>query len=218
MLIHVTERTKKHLSNIIAVYKHNCNRAVGFPVFERNYNDKIVFRQGQKDNFYHYIADNPRRYLAKRLHPEFFMRTVNYEVDGKVYALYGNLFLLNAPDKTVVRYSSKHTDLQRRQKEHDYHEAMRTRGVLVSPFIHPDERAVRDNAIQAGCSLIKVVQNGFSDRFKPSGADFDLCAAGRLLLIGPTAYSTRHIDLRRDAAMSANALAEALAAHLGRLI
>lgn len=212
MLLRVKERTDRHLSHLLGIYKLGCNRELSVRAFDDGFNDKIVFRKGQKDAFYRYITDNPRRYLARRLHREFFERTVNFEVDGTVYALYGNLFLLNAPDKTVVRYSSRHTADERRRKEGEYAEAMRTRGVLVSPFIHPEERAVRDRAVAAGCPLIKVVQNGFGARFKPSGADFDLCAEGRLLLIGPAEVTTRRVDLHRGAAMAANALAEAVAA------
>lgn len=218
MLLRVKVRTDRHLSHLLGIYKLNCNRELGVRVFADGYNDKIVFRTGQKDNFYHYITDNPRRYLARRLHTGFFMRTVNISINGCVYALFGNLFLLNAPDKTVVRYSSRHTDEERRRKEGEYDEALRTRGVLVSPFIHPEERAVRDRGVEAGCGIIKVVQNGFGERFKPSGADFDLCAEGRLLLVGPVEVTTRRVDLRRAAAMSANRVAEAIAALGGKVV
>lgn len=36
-----------------------------------------------------------------------------------------------------------------------------------------------------GYPLIKLTDCGFEDRFKPRGADFDLCAEGRLLLLAP---------------------------------
>lgn len=213
MLLYVTARTQKHLSTIISIYKLNCNRELGYVVFDPDYNDKIVFAEGHREAFYRYINDNPRRYLARRLHSEYFLRVQRFVIDGREYSLFGNLFLLNNPDKTVVRYSSRFTEQERAAKAREYDEAMRTRGVLVSPFIHPDERAVRDRGVEAGCSLIKVVQNGFGERFKPAGADFDLCAAGRLLLIGPAQHSTRSVDLTRAAAMSANAVAEAIVAH-----
>lgn len=212
MLIRVTEKTERHLSHILKAYKLFCNRALAMGVFESNFNDKIVRRRGQKDNFYRYIADNPRRYLARRLHANYFARVHRFIIKGTEYSLFGNLFLLNAPDKTVVRYSSRHTPQQRIAKQNEYAEAMRTAGVMVSPFIHPEERAVRHSGAEAGCSFIHIVQNGFGERFKPSGTDFDLCAAGRLLLIGPTEQTTRRADLHRDAAMAANALAEAIAA------
>lgn len=43
-------------------------------LFESGFNDKIATRAGAKDAFYNYIADNPRRYLVKKLCPEYFFQ------------------------------------------------------------------------------------------------------------------------------------------------
>lgn len=37
-------------------------------------NDRILYGAGQLDILYNYIADNPRRYLIKKLHPDLFRR------------------------------------------------------------------------------------------------------------------------------------------------
>lgn len=216
LLLYVTERTDRHLSHIIKVFKWNCNRALAarleateaINIFSDGYNDKIVTRKGQKDNFYNYISDNPRRYLARLLFPEYFNRLRTFEIKGLKLSLYGNIFLLNHPCKTNVRFSSRFSETQLADKEREYREALRSGGVLVSPFIHPKEKEVRERGIEVGVSFIRIVMNGFPPRFKPSGRDFELCAKGRLLLVAPVDFNSRKFELDRGSAMSANAIAE----------
>lgn len=80
----VTERTEMPLGSLIAVFKAACTNKFkacfpetplakeNIPLFESGFNDKIATRAGAKDAFYNYIADNPRRYLVKKLCPEYF--------------------------------------------------------------------------------------------------------------------------------------------------
>lgn len=82
----VTERTEIPLGSLIAVFKAACTKKfkVCFPesllakenlsLFESGFNDKIATRAAAKDAFYNYIADNPRRYLVKKLCPEYFFQ------------------------------------------------------------------------------------------------------------------------------------------------
>lgn len=58
-------------------------------------------------------------------------------------------------------------------------------GVLVSPFISADERAVRDSADNLGGKLIHITNRPFAGRDKPAGRDFELCEQGRLLILAP---------------------------------
>lgn len=37
-------------------------------LFARGYNDRLLLREGQLDNWLHYLADNPRRLILKREH------------------------------------------------------------------------------------------------------------------------------------------------------
>ncbi len=39
-------------------------------LYEINYNDKILLREGQLDAWIRYVMDNPRRLLVKREHPQ----------------------------------------------------------------------------------------------------------------------------------------------------
>lgn len=212
LLIYVTERTEKHLSRIIQVLKWNCNRTLATETFSEGFNDKIVTKEGQRETFYQYISDNPRRYLARKLYPEYFQRVQVVEIAGQRFSLYGNLFLLNHPVKTQVRFSRSFSPEELEARQHDYEEAIRCGGVLVSPFIHREEKKWRQRAVEGGASVIQVVMNGFPERFKPSGRDFDLCMEGRLLLVAPAEFESRRVDLSREAAMEANAVAQLIAA------
>ena len=63
--------------------------------------------------------------------------------------------------------------------------------VLVSPRIAKGEQAIMDEAVRRGYPVALVADNGFPDRYHPSAAQLDLCAAGRLLLVTPWRYRYR---------------------------
>lgn len=207
ILIFVTRRTCHHLGTMVKNLKWTLNG-----IFDIGFNDKIVTRRGQRETFYQYILDNPRRYLARMLYPEYFARINSYILNGKPVALYGNIFLLNHPIKTVVRFSRRFTPEQLQKNNDTYEETMRSGGVLVSPFIHKEEKAVKTRAFEASTPVIQVALNGFSERYKPSGQDFELCKQGKLLIVAPTEYTSQRHDLLRETAMQANLIAEAIAA------
>lgn len=48
-----------------------------------------------------------------------------------------------------------------------------------------------DEAVRRGYPVALVADNGFPDRYHPSAAQLDLCAAGRLLLVTPWSYRYR---------------------------
>ena len=105
------------LGSMIAAFKAACTKKYqqefpesrlakeNLPLFEPGFNDKIAFRAGAKDAFYNYIADNPRRYLIKKLCPEYFFHKLMIEINGTLCGIYGNLFLLDNPIKSFVRIS-----------------------------------------------------------------------------------------------------------------
>lgn len=206
ILLFVTGRTHYPLGTMVKDLKWNLNG-----IFDIGFNDKIVTKPGQREAFYRYILDNPRRYLARKLYPEYFTRVNSFLLNGKKVSLYGNLFLLNHPIKTVVRFSRRFTPEQLRKNKDAYEETIRSCGVLVSPFIHKEEKAVKEEAIEASTPVIQVALNGFPERYKPSGRDFELCAQGKLLIVAPIEYSTQKQPLQHEAAIQANAIAEAIA-------
>lgn len=201
--IFVTEKTEMPLGLIVAAFKSACTKRYreqypqstlaikGIPMFQDGFNDKIAFRAGAKDAFYNYIADNPRRYLIKKLYPDYFYHKLQITVNGRKCGLYGNIFLLDHPVKSFVKISrirSRTPDLDAKIKM--WEETIRCGGVLVSPFINPDEKHYRDAAINNGNGIILIVDYCFSDRTKPYKELFDICSKGRLLIVSTEQYPT----------------------------
>ncbi|MDE5877617.1 MAG: hypothetical protein K2H47_09025 [Muribaculaceae bacterium] len=197
--LYVQQPTQLPLGSILAEFKSNCSTAFRCKtntkctsvqsLFTPGFNDKIAFREGAKDAFYNYISDNPRRYLIKKHCPEYFYHKLLIDVEGRLCGLYGNLFLLDHPLKAAVKISRRkeHTpDLAK--KTGIWEEVLRAQGVLVSPFINPEEKKYYERAISTNTGIILIVNYTFSDRTKPYKKLFDLCAEGKLLIISTEQY------------------------------
>ena len=75
-------------------------------IFEKGYNDNVVYRQGQLDGYYKYMTANPWRWLMKDRYPELFCKVWAKELlPGQQFDLIGNMFLLDRPWKVPVRIS-----------------------------------------------------------------------------------------------------------------
>lgn len=66
--------------------------------------------------------------------------------------------------------------------------AARSGAVIVSAFISPKEREIKKQLLIEQLPVIEVVDNGFSDRYKPTGKSFYACAENRLVQISPWRY------------------------------
>ena len=55
-------------------------------LFARGFNDKLLLRRGQLDNWLHYLSDNPRRLLMRREYPGLFQRALCIKIDGVRYS------------------------------------------------------------------------------------------------------------------------------------
>lgn len=73
-IVRVTERLARPLGQIIAGFKTGSSKAAtGKPGFwSEGFQDTILFREGQLENMFNYVRDNPRRLAVKRLYREFF--------------------------------------------------------------------------------------------------------------------------------------------------
>lgn len=221
ILLNVKEKSQTHLGDIVGSLKKECAREYKHlyseaqcnsnPLFLNGYNDKIVFRPGQYEGYKKYIEDNPRRYFIRTLCPEFFKTWRNFRIGDKQVSLYGNFELLRKPCKSVVRFSRKFSDGEWEERKDEYDRTISQEGVLVSPFIHHNEKDIKTIGIERGASIIRIVNNGYSDRYKPGGIEFDLCAEGRLLLIAPVEYNFRKTNVRRQECLEMNELAEIVA-------
>lgn len=76
-------------------------------------------------------------------------------------------------------------------------EAARSGAVIVSAFISPKEREIKEQLMCEMLPLIEVMDNGFSERYKPYGKAFYACAEMRMVQITPWKY-----EYQKDAAVS----------------
>lgn len=86
-------------------------------------------------------------------------------------------------------------------------EAARAGWVIVSAFISPKERDIMKLLMTEMLPFIEIMDNGFSERYKPSGKAFYACAENRLLQITPWSYSyQKEVTVSREMCLVMNEL------------
>ena len=162
------------------------------PLFADNYDDTVCFRQGQLDNILRYVADNPRRAILKLLNPQLFRLHRRVSVAGFECATLGNLFLLDYPMKSALQCSRSLTQADIDQKKAQCLSEAQRGTLFVSAGISEGEKQICRTLRENGFPLIILLKDGFPKPedphyayFKPHGAYFETCAAGRLLLVEP---------------------------------
>lgn len=223
-IVKAMEYLPEHLGAFIGRLKALCTRyaaagaAKAAAVFEEDYHDRIIRNEGMYETERLYLEDNPRRYLFRRMHPEFFSNLVRIKIDGECYRAFGNIFLLKRLLREPVRVSRKYATLEMLDASDDmrrlkqlWTEGAREGMAVVSPFISRGEKAVREMILQEGGSIVEIKDNGLADKYKPWGRNFELCCQGRLLQIAPEEYKTGKVMMSRNHALAMNELARKLA-------
>ncbi len=236
-ILFVKERMDQHLGLAIKGFKTGCNKAYRRIVlgqvqsvatglqqtgqaaqrqkddrrhgllFARGYNDRLLLREGQLDAWLRYLADNPRRLLMKREHPDLFRVQRGLTVGNQRFSAIGNRFLLQRPVRLQVQCSRRLTEAEIGQQVSSFLSAAAQGAVLVSPSISPGEKAVMRAAFERGFPLIYLQENGFTDLAKPGGQRMDACARGQLLILAPWQHHNERIAISRNQCLSLNDMA-----------
>lgn len=188
----VKERLKRKLGNELAGFLGACSKhrmAIcgdsELKTLFKPFNDRIIYNFQQLDRAIKYVVDNPRRLIIKRKLPDLFKRYLHLDIAGHEYAAYGNIFLLKGISLLPVRIHRRWSE----QEFADYKNRCRiliSQGAIpISPAIHKAEKEIINSAVESGSSVILLKDQGFEERFKPKGKEFDLCSEGRLLLLAP---------------------------------
>lgn len=208
ILLFVEYPTEDTLGKIIARFKIEVNKAAGITgVFAKGFNDQILKSSRSLAVLYRYLRENARRLAVRRARPEFFRRVNALEIGGKTFQAYGNFQLLDCPFKEQVivhRADSSETRLKNREQ---WLYTAANGGVLVSPFISPAEKEIRKEAEESEGHFILIISEPMGERYKPTGRDFELCEAGRLLIISANLPG----ELSRKNCLTMNELAEGFA-------
>lgn len=230
-ILFVRKKMEEHLGTVIKGFKTGCNkeyrRLVGYVattsqhtqqarhtgheqglLFERGYNDRILLQDGQLQRWIDYLADNPRRLLAKHEHPDLFRVQFGLEYAGLPFAAIGNRFLLDHPTKQQVQCSRSLTKEQIQAAIEHYLTLARQGAVLVSPAISEGEKAVMRAALEAHLPLIFLSANSFTSFTKPGGTFTEACSRGDLLILAPWSDRTTTQPLTRAECLALNAMTE----------
>ncbi len=189
--IFAREYLPRVLGNYIGMMKVKCGQLIRvvFPliehVFTLDFHDRYLRPHHRLSTIIEYIRQNPYRLLVRRLNPDFFNRINNLEIGGSLWQAYGNLQLLDNPFKAPVVIHRSDSEILKANKQRRWKHLTENGGVLVSPFISPEEKSVRRQCEQINGKIILVSNAPFGEREKPSAHDFGLCAKGRLLIIAP---------------------------------
>ena len=179
------------------------------PLFSPGFNDSILTGRHQLSRMIAYVKDNPRRLLVKRQNREFFVIRRGIKVAGMAFDAVGNIALLQRP-LMAVHCRRRWTDAEQTTYTEQCLAAAEKGAVLVGAFISQAEKEIEQTAIENHYPIIRLVENGFNEYYKPIGQDFDSCAEGRLLLLAPWPYHNNSRKITREQCRQLNEMAETL--------
>ncbi len=159
-------------------------RSAGRHLFEPDWHDWIVKRDGQLAAFTHYIRENAERNWRRRANRENFRRVQGVRFLGREWFGYGNLELLNLPVIEPFRCSRSWAE---NGAEWNAAMARASRigpgGAGIGTFMSPCEKACGRAIGKAGGRWIVLSPEGFGERWHPSRAHEPFCADGRMLYL-----------------------------------
>ena len=183
-------------------YKQMPEGETQMPMFETPF-FRTLAHKGQLDAMIQYIHDNPRRAMLKLQNPDLFTLRRDTRVGELCFSSLGNLFLLDYPDKQSVICSRLLSEQQIAAQQADVLRQAENGCITVTAAISPGERQIARAVREAGFPLIILLKDGFPKAgdphekyYKPGGVYFETCAAGRLLLLEPTAETLTLPDIQ----------------------
>lgn len=186
-------------------------------LFERGYNDNILTGRGQLHHIMAYVRDNPRRLLIKQRCHQYFVIHRSIALAGMSFDAIGNLDLLRYP-LLAVHCRRRWTEQETAAYIEYCHTASAGGSVLVGAFISKAEQTIAHQAHEEHRPLIHLVENGFSELYKPVGRAFYSCADGRLLQLAPWPYHNDSRAISRSQCMELNRMSETLAGCANRTL
>ena len=161
------------------------------PLFEPNYNDHILMRDGQLQNWKRYLRDNPLRLMMRREYPDLFQRSLCITIGGVRYSAFGNMLLLRQPEKHQVFFHRRTDGIPTENTGFWQTESQRllaaanSGDVLVTPGISECEKRIKNMALQQKLRLIHLQSIPIGRYWKPERSRFEACSAGTLLILAP---------------------------------
>ena len=125
---------------------------------------------------------------------------------------YGEAALLSAPLLLPVVCHRRDSWLFERQKALLLEKARKENAVLVSARIAKGEQSIMNEAQSIGAPTVRILLEGFPEKYHPSAAINELCAKGCMLLVSPWQWSYRYSKDTIDSVLckTLNCIAQAL--------
>ena len=125
---------------------------------------------------------------------------------------YGEASVLSAPLLLPVVCHRRDSRLFERQKAFFLEKAKQEQAVLISARISKGEQSIMNEAMSLGAPSVRILLEGFPEKYHPSAALNEVCAEGRMLLVSPWQWSYRYSGDTIDPVLckTLNCIAQAL--------
>ena len=153
-------------------------------IFERDWHDWIVKKEGQLAAFRRYIRENAARAWERRAHAQYFGRVSEVAFLGRRWFAYGNRALLDLP--VLVPFKGHRATAEGSREWNALLTAagrIGPGGAGVSTFMSPLEKACGNAIARAGGGMIVLSPEGFGTRWHPPREKERFCAQGRMLFL-----------------------------------
>ena len=181
--VHILFRACKYLPIELCNYTAGLVININREIERRSNNPKVLQGQFDMDAYNTFLTHNPHRVAMRLMHPEFFNKVTRVTIGNKTYEAFGNLFLFRNPDKVLVEFHENDGDWKRKQLTIVYDYKVKSRTVMVSPFLNHEEQKILDLAAKNAGLIIKIVPHAMGTDYEPTQWERLLCTWGRLLII-----------------------------------
>ena len=125
---------------------------------------------------------------------------------------YGEAAILSAPLLLPVVCHRRDSQLFERQKALLLTKVQQEKAVLISARIAKGEQNIMNEALSIGAPTVRILLEGFPEKYHPSAAINELCAKGCMLLVSPWQWSYRYSKDTIDPVLckTLNCIAQAL--------
>ena len=154
------------------------------PIFERDWHDWIVKKDGQLAAFTRYIRENPERAWLRRQNHQYFGAVRKVSFLGREWFAYGNIAILDLPVLVAVKgHRTTKPGSPEWQALVDECARIGPGGAGVGTFMSPLEKECGNAIAAAGGKWVVLSPEGFHGRWHPGWQYEKFCAEGRMLFL-----------------------------------
>ena len=197
MVLQVLRTMPRSIKQVVRGYMQGCKEDARKLGFSENLYDappfyRVLTHKGQLHAMREYVKANAERAWQRRQNPNLFRMHRKTEVCGLHFTSLGNHFLLDWPERQLVKMSREASNEQIEQRLQSVLVAAHNGAVTYTAAISKGEQKISRMVREKGFPLVVLLNDGFPkegsphERFyKPGGVYFEACSKGKLLLMEP---------------------------------